>query len=298
MLYICIESDCLFENSEEDFDNKVKNLLFEKGGMPRESLIKLLIDEKKTGYSKPSIERKLSNLIEAEIIDKMDFKEAKEYGFEAKDKRTKFIVPRDLREVKEQLDWCFKNLDLTNAIELEVFLAEIESYEKVYLLKPEQIDLLLTLLKNASKETATTIIRVVYNNMTRRGIKPKDKEIFLQTLRKLLHKYKDEIDSNQFRNLRTSLIHLLGMYNDESVIEQLKYDAEKMATNDTVHNDYKLKYTAQIISKHKKELLQLEIKLFKEKKSRAAIFLRQIRFSAKKWMGFADIEDFHESMVI
>jgi hypothetical protein len=131
------------------------------------------------------------------------------------------------------------------------------------------------------------LLELILNNIYRWRVRPLDKDRFLRTLREVIREYPTDSYKQPF-NPKPELLYILGMYNDMEVIDSLKRDAEVNSNEilNAVKPTYGLKFTANIIDSHKEDLFEFKMKLERENKNEAVIFLEDVRRTAKSEANF------------
>lgn len=272
---------------EYNFEVEVINLLDKNGLMRRRDLVKHLMDPNKRGYSQKSIDRKLANLVKlGNILILKTSDEQLKYGIEDEDSRSSYIISNKSFEIKSHLDAVFQLFSSIEYVDQKEALIEIENYSKRYVLDPIQLDVLVQNLDNENTDLIDHLLRILYNYKTTRGKEPQNKNVFVSKLKYLLKRYPEPV--REYKNLRTHIIYLLGLYNDESVIDQLKLDAKNIQDLDSIENDYIHKFTAMIIEKHRSDLFDFKRKLRKEGYEKGAQFISKMRYQALINLGIVD----------
>lgn len=273
-------------DNEVNFDTEVLNYLDVKGYLRRRQLVKDLMDlhPDERGYSQKSIDRKLGLLVKTgQIVILKQQDELESYGIEKEAGNASYLISKRTTKIKEYLNNVIELLRSDDDIEKKEALVEIENYKEMYVLDPVQLDLLVQSLETDNKDLIDHIIRILYNYVDKRGKLPKSKDLFINHLANLVKKYPIHINNND--HLRTSLIHLLGYYNDNCVIEQLVQDAKTLENPFSVLHDYESKYTANIIESNRQLIFDLIAKLRRENKDEAVRFVSHIRSQARAHLG-------------
>ncbi|AKB28317.1 Protein export cytoplasm protein SecA ATPase RNA helicase [Methanosarcina siciliae T4/M] len=274
------------KKKEYDFDTEIKNYLAQKGYVRRRQLIEDLMKAHKNerGYSLKSINRKLDNLINHGIIISLKHSDFGKLGIEDADKRASYLTLKNISKIKEHMDKILKRLASEEPIKQKMALKEIALYEQVYVLTPEQLDLVVKQFdKGIDKGTidddlANTLLLLLYTYILKKCIEPTNKAKTIDLLVKLLDKYPVPVSTHV--NLRTHIIYLLGHYGHKAVIERFMEDARTLKDPFSVENVYNTEYTANLIEEHREELYKLEEELAIEGKDNALRFVSNIRTQA------------------
>lgn len=273
-------------NNEVNFDTEVFNYLDANGHIRRRQLVKYLMDlhSDERGYSQKSIDRKLGILVKTkQIIILKQQDDLESYGIEKEAGNASYLVSKRTNEIKGYLNNLIEHLKSDDDVKKKEVLVEIENYKKMYVLDPVQLDLLVQSLDTDNKDIIDHIIRILYSYVGERGKEPKNKDLFINHLNNLVKKYPKHINNND--HLRTALIHLLGYYNDNCVIEQFVQDVNILENPFSVQHDYESKYTANIIESNRQLIFDLITKLRRENKDEAARFVSHIRHQARAHLG-------------
>ncbi len=260
--------------NEVEFKVEIENYLEKMGPVRRETLINYLIESK--GYSRSSVERKLTNLKKQEIIITLKTTEDFDrFGIKEDDKRSAYITTKDSFDRKRHIDKVFEYLEDEDEIDIETALVEIKRYEKLYVMDSKQLDNLVTILDDtANVKIIDSILSILYKHIINKEIVPCAKDNLLQVLKKLLYNFPEGHPG--YSMLRRHIIRLLGYYKDYAVVEQLIKDTE----NDRLpqfKNDYLTNFTTSIIEVGRIELFELEVKVRKSGDEKTAESLNEIR---------------------
>ena len=260
--------------NEVEFNVNVENYLHKKGPVRRETLINYLIEA--NGYSRSSVERKLTNLKKQGVIVVLNTKEEfDKFGIKEEDKRSAYITTKDSFERKRHIDKVFEYLENGDDIDIESALAEIKRYEKLYVMDSKQLDNLVTILGDtANVKIVDNILSIIYKHVIIKEIVPSDEENLLQVLQNLLYKFPEGHPNHSM--LRRHILRLLGYYEDRAVIEKLIKDTENGQLSQ-FKNDYLTNFTSKVIEEGRIELFELEIKLRKTGDKNTAETLNKIR---------------------
>ncbi|WP_406657361.1 hypothetical protein V7O62_02065 [Methanolobus sp. ZRKC2] len=275
--------------NEVDFDTEVLNYLDLIGYIRRRQLVNDLMSAHKgeRGYSQKSIDRKLGILVKTgQVLILKNPEELERYGIDREDGKASYFVSKLSSEIKTHIDNVIDILKSENEIDIKEALIEIENYEQSYALTPSHLDLLVENLNTENTDLVDHLLRILYKYVIDIGREPANKEAFTQMLKRVLMRYPSPIKG--YINLRTGLIHLLGYYEDEIVINQLRADAKTISNLDTVMNDYRTKCTASIIEKHRTDLFDFKRELKKQGNDEAAKFIGVIRYDAITQCGLND----------
>lgn len=271
-----------------DFDTEVTDYLSQKGYARRRDLLQYLVDlhegdKDYSGYSEKSINRKLYSLIDRGVLSVLKYEDLKKLGIEEEDKRSSYLILRKIEEISSHIDTVIDRLSSDNPIIQKRALKELEKFKKIYVLNPNQLDILIAQLNTEDIDLIDTILRIVYTYIDTKGIEPYNKPEAIEMLRGLLAKHPKPLP-HAHKNLRTHFIYLLGHYNDYAVIDRLKKDALEL---DNLHEmlDYDSEYTANVIEEHREELYEFEEKLSIEGKKDSADFIAQVRVKAMIHLG-------------
>lgn len=277
-----------FDTMRTNFETNIADYLTRKGLVRREELVKYLQEKHKgeVGYSKASVERKLSDLVNEGFLTKLDHKEVAKFGIKEDDKRASYLTLKHSFDVKKHLDQVFSLLETGDVVDRKMALKEVEIYNQRYVLTPNQLDILIQNLDSDDLDFVDSLVRVLNNEVLKKGVEPANEKIFVKKLRDLLKKHPEPIKGHV--NMRTYIICLLGHYNDPIVIERLTKDVSEMENPDAVKNDYWHEHTARLIENHRTELFDLERQLRKDNKEKGAQLINEIRFRALSLLGMAE----------
>lgn len=244
------------------------------------------------GYSKPTIKRHLKKMIDSGLILKLEGDNISKYGFPNVDGRGKYFVLPETLKYKRHFDEVLSYLeskddeDVEDDEDVKMALKEMELFEQEYTFDSKQLDSLVKKLTSSDISLVNTLLRTIYIYVTEKGVKPHDENNFLKILRTLLNKYPEKV--RDYPNLRTRIVFLLGYYDDESVIKQLKKDAENLDDPDSIKEDYFSEYTSKVIESHRTDLFNFERKMRKKGNTAAAQLIAEVRYQAMDNLGLID----------
>ncbi|WMW22418.1 hypothetical protein RE476_00960 [Methanolobus mangrovi] len=272
--------------NEVDFDTEVITYLNYVGHIRRKELVNDLMSEHKDerGYSQKSIDRKLGILVKTGQIKVLkEPEELERYGIDREDGKASYLVSKRTSELKEYLDNMIDLLKNGDDIEKREALVELDTFKNSYVLDSVQLDLLVQSLDTTNKKLIMQIINILYEYIDKRRRDPLNRDTFIEKLRDLLTRYPERENNND--HLRTALIHLLGYYNDQSVIDQLMKDVNTLDNLSSVQPDYETWYTATILESNRELLFDIITKLRRDKREKEATFLSSIRHKARVHLG-------------
>lgn len=285
VLEFCVEEN--MSGDESSFEATVLDYLSQHRYVRRDRLIKDLMKSHpgETGYSEPSINRKLANMCKAGLILILKKKEDLErYEIEKESGNASYILAKNAFEMKKHYDYVFGKYITGDIVVKKIALKEITRYGMSPFLSPSQLDIMVLDLDHKDDDLINSLLELLYIQILNKGANPGNKEIFLEKLRNLLERYPE--GHKNYSMLRRHIIWLLGYYNDRTVandrtvIKQLTKDA-KSGKLPTFQNDYKHKFTARDIEESKTELFDLELYLKEKKDTEAIRILDEIRKEAR-----------------
>jgi hypothetical protein len=274
--------------NDVDFDREVLSYIYENRFVRRRQLIDHLIDSHKEerGYMRPSVERKLAILTKNGSLVTIKHSELEKYGIYEKDKRASYFSLKEIISINEDLDTLFSYLKSNDKYDKNTILNEIDLYKERYSLTREQLDVLVDHLSTNDEKFRYHLLRILKEYILERGIKPTNKEKLLKSVKEILGKFAGA--SREYELYRSGLIFILGYYNDDSVIDWLKYDIKNLNVEknfDKIKDDYSTLYTARIIDKHKLELFNLINELKNEGNDEEARLVYNIKYNVAKLLG-------------
>lgn len=227
-----------------------------------------------TGYSDRTIYAKLKRMETSGQIAAIPSDELLTYGIKKADGRLHYITLKTTSERKTHIDEILGLLSSKKKIDIQTALEEIQRYKEKYTLSPRQLDILTGLLRD-DFEGADAIVSILFDYIIKRQIKPSNEEQLLKKLRNLTGVYENNSDE-QYR-IRRNALRILGVYNDEGIIQQLMKDSTLPDRFPSLKNDYLSKYTARVIESHRSDLFHFQDSLKKDKKANIAEIISEIR---------------------
>jgi hypothetical protein len=263
-----------------DIDSEVINYLKEKGVCRTTELVKDIKEKHrhKGGIGEATIYRAIERLKESKNIYSPSEEEIKSFGIKIGDGRSKFLVLRTFMERKEHLDDVFHFLEVKDRNEQLQAIREILLYKNKHQFTPIQLDKISLFLKE-DIFFVKSALDILHDYFMNKGITPSNESQFILNLRKALLKFRDTSD----RSIIRAIIEILGIYEDNAVIKQLKYDAEKdFDVFQKIGLDYESKYLAKVIENNRKNLYYFNKYLINEGKSENVTLIDHIREVALK----------------
>ncbi|AKB78737.1 Protein export cytoplasm protein SecA ATPase RNA helicase [Methanosarcina horonobensis HB-1 = JCM 15518] len=233
-------------------------------------------EENKKG--KRTIQRRIQKLKKDGIIAALTEKQLKKYGIkitdgQKKDGRAKYLVLKETIERDGELDKIIDSHIKGDDLDKKMILREINRCKR-YILLPNQLDALASKLDTEDAELVEGFLRILHEYITKKEIKPQNKEDLVEKLKKVLERYPE--GHKKHTMIRTYAIRLLGDYDDNAVIEQLIKDCE-VGNLSEFKNDYFDWTTAKVIKKSKIKLFNLENSLRREGDTETADILADLR---------------------
>ncbi|WP_445475704.1 hypothetical protein ACT9XH_02905 [Methanococcoides methylutens] len=248
----------------------------------------------KRGYKRDNINQRLNKLIRDGIVKSIKSSDFERYGIQETDNRVAYLILKEKYDIYQRafnisnnLDTIFKDIennDIKNKIDA---LKEIEDYKKVYLMKPEQLDVLVKELTEENNDLIDLILKIISYNIFDKKIEPDNKNKLLKQLRSLLKRYPENPEG--YPKVKDRIILLLGRYKDiDSIVEQLEKDLKKTSNPDLIVKLYGDRVVAQVIEDNILKLYNLKKKLQNDNEYEALNILAQIRAETRMCCGLTD----------
>ncbi|MDA0525462.1 hypothetical protein [Methanococcoides alaskense] len=274
------------KKDHNDIEKAIRDSLKESSPVRTKELIE---DIKKLGYGESTIYKHISEMNDISIIK---YKKLKEFGIEETDGRAVYIMLKKAAKLKEHYESILKLLESENSIERNLTIKEIYEYYKNRGLNQFELDKLIIILnlthENLDKniveildvESINVLLSIFHECFIDKKIKPDNVAALLDTLKSLLKKFPKKQENHP--DLRRNIIRLLGFYNDEAVIEQIKIDATNLEDPSSVENDYYFDFDSNIIEEQITALFNFEMELRKDGKVKPAGFINRIKYYSQK----------------
>lgn len=271
-----------------DFDVEVVKYIRQNRFVRRAQLIEHMMNvlQRKRGCSRPSVERKLARMTKNGSLVIVKHKDLAKYGIHEEDERASYLTLKEIFNINEYLDTLFSHFESDDEYDKNSVLNEIDLYKDTYSLSRTQLDVLVDNLLIKDEKLQFHILRILKDYILNREIAPTNKEGLLKSLHELLDRFAGV--SRDHEIYRTGMIFILGYFEDDSVIDWLKYDLENLQIEthfDKIKEDYGNIYTAWVIDKHKLELFNLINDLKKEGKNEEARLVYNIKHEVAKLLG-------------
>jgi rRNA processing protein Gar1 len=249
--------------SESEIENDIKKNLFNYCPIRTTKLIENLRDQHpdKTGYSQPSIYRKIDELKRDGTILKISPEDYESYGINDSDKRAQYIILKEADERRLHLDETLNLLESGDQADAISVFNELDLYINRYPLNPKQLDKIIPVLY-WNMEVAHRAVRILLDCVTRNRIAPSDKSGLLNAIKYVLENIKD--DPDQHINIEGYCLEILGIWNDPYVIVQLTKDSENVERLKILKTYYESPYLSKTIEHERKRLFELERTLRKK----------------------------------
>lgn len=268
-----------------DFDSEVGLIIQKNGPIRRRNLIESLMKKhkKERGYSKKSIERKIDKMADIGILKIVKPENFAKFGIKETDSRATYLILKQTSEIKKHLDDIFKFFEEGNIEDKYSVIAEIFSYEHVYVLDTLQLDIIAENLDVEDVELNYKSLILLYKHVIEKEIKPANEDKYLSALKRLLARY--PLPPQKRPTLRGYILALLGHSNDKIVVDQLITDSVEIEDISSVEDEYETLFTANVIENHRTELFKQVLKLKKEGKAKNADVIERIKHRARKHLG-------------
>jgi len=283
---------------EIKFEEEVVQYLNKNGKMRREQLIEELINshtqtndkEDKfvdNGYSKPTINRRLKEMLRSGEIIRLDYYQLQNYGFSEDDGRATYLFTQEGLKLKTHIDSVLKLLISGDETDKQMALKELNRHEKLYSFDESQLDLIVQNLTSVNADLTTKFLVTLKNYIINKGKEPKDKKALLQALRTVLDQYGQP--KGKSGHVRNVAICLLSHYKDESIIDQIIKDATTLDNPHEVEEDYDPSEIAEIVINNPSKLFEIERQLMKEGKHNSVEFISNIRTRCMVHLEMSDV---------
>ncbi|AFV22384.1 hypothetical protein Mpsy_0171 [Methanolobus psychrophilus R15] len=280
--------------TDVDFDVEIVKYVRQNRFVRRAQLIEHMMNvlQRTRGCSRPSVERKLARMTKNGSLVIVKHKDLAKYGLHEEDERASYLTLKEIFNINEYLDTLFSHFESDDEYDKNSILNEIDLYKDTYSLSRKQLDVLVDSLLITNEKLQFHILRILKEYILDREITPTNKEGLLKSLNELLGKFAGV--SRDHEDYRTGMIFILGYFEDDSIINWLKYDIElnfafrkeiDEATFKKIKDDYGSIYTAWIIDKHKLELFNLINDFKKEGKNEEARLVYNIKHEVAKLLG-------------
>jgi hypothetical protein len=263
-----------------DIDSDIIAYLKEKGVCRTTQLVKDIRGKyrHKGGIGEATIYRAIDRLKGAKNIYSPSDEEVESFGIKIGDGRSKFLILRTFMERKEHLDDVFLSLNSKDRNEKLRGLREILLYKDKQQFTPKQLDIIADFL-GRDIFFVKSALEILYDYFMEKGITPSNEAQFIVNLRDTLLKFRDKSD----RTIIKPIIEILGIYEDDVVINQLKYDAEKdFDIFKKISPEYESIFLAKVIENNRKSLYNFNKYLINEDKSKNATIIDHIRETSLK----------------
>lgn len=240
----------------------IQIVLKEKKVLRRKDLIEYVTKDNHYGFSTAT--RHISNLEnKMHVIRRINDHEKEAFGIFDDDAKAVYFILSNTSQEGEHYDAVLKAINSEDSSKRKNAMIEIESIKDIKLF-PVHLTKLSDALRIADFDECYAIIRILREHIQSYRIFPSDVDRFKLNVENCFERVRSQPNSPP--NLRSHLITLLGMLDDEKLIDYLKEelssknpDAEKIAY---YGQDY---YAAWQIVKHKTDLFKFGTTLPEEK---------------------------------
>jgi hypothetical protein len=263
-------------------ENEILNYVGARPPISIHELIKYLIESHKDengkperGYNSRTIYGRLKSMEKAGQIAFISKEDLRSYKITPHDGRLQYITLKNASERKKHLDDIFSRITHKRKIDPHIVFEEIERYEGKYILSPNQLDVLVSWLGGSDITVTEKALKILYDYVLDIKIKPDNSEALLEKIRTLTAPAENS-SSPQYR-IRRNALRILGYYNDDEVIQQLKTDLLNPNPPESLGSDYQTPAVARVIEAHRNDLFYLQDALKKKKRDDLAKILSEIR---------------------
>jgi ribosomal protein L29 len=229
----------------------------------------------------------LTRMTKRDLLVIVKHKDLEKYGIYEEDGRASYLTLKEIININEYLDTLFSHFESNDPeYDKNSILNEIDLYTDRYSLSRKQLDVLVDNLLIDDEKLQFHILRILKEYILDREIAPTNKDKLLKSLKEILGKYAGV--SREHEIYRSGIIFMLGYFEDDSIIDWLKYDIEHLEVEkhfDKIKDDYGNIYTAWVIDKHKLELFNLINQFKKEGKDEEARLVYNIKHQVAKILG-------------
>jgi hypothetical protein len=241
-----------------------------------------LIDyvEESSNYEVAAIEKVIAE-VKNKLIIQIGPDQLWHYGIKDPDGRAVYFTLKQTAEINDHVNKILNILKKSkDKADVKLVINELDSYERRYVLDQNQLDIIVDKLDFDDYEVVYNLARIIFTSIYSHGILPSDDKQFTDKIKELLARVK--MDTS--RNFHVILIWILGLYNDDAVISNLKKDLENFDLEK--ENNYLMAYmqpfTSRVIETHRSELFDFQRKLEKSGKKDEARVLSYIRPKANE----------------
>jgi len=275
-----------------DIDILIKSILYQQTYIRVRDLIK------KAGgrghCSDSTAARRLHNLKRDREIIIIEHKDLGKYGIKDSDGRSTYAASTEILDLRDHIESVFSLFDNKNTDDVKTGIRELRRIQTSpfsrYFLNQDQVDKLVGLLDWTLDEESFKddtlrydILTSIVHELTIHRLKPSNKNgSFVETLEQLLKYYPTSNYDGRPDSPLPQIMHLLGVYMDDIVINRLTNDAETCDPQtfrriEIIYSDW---YTAKLIEDSKTELMNFENGLQKKGKIEAIEFIERLRNGA------------------
>lgn len=213
------------------------------------------------------------------IVTKKDNFE--QLGIENKDGRARYAIIPHLKNKHGLLDVAFKLLNSKNDADITLALLEIEDTRDITF-SLDRLNILTKKISFTNEEKDYQIIRIIKDQIFYRKSIPDAQT--LEILRKATVHYRT-IKNPNYNNIRPYLIELLGILQDYSFIEELKYDMFSEKTFEAASgNVYSFYSVMDVIDKYQAELFTIQRDLMRKGLEKNTKYIQYVRNQIKVYL--------------
>ena len=243
-------------DDDTNIENEIVGILENNGVIRRRDLIQWLIENhpNERGYTLPTLNRKIGQLVKSEkisIVKKLDFQM---FGIVEDDENASYLISQSILEKKHHFEKVVNVIPKGTRESVYAALNEILLYSPRYLLTPVQLDHIVSTLK-FDEAVVSLALQILYDSIILKRISPSNLKALSINLKEVLLKLRE---IPEYRPQIRQTIHILGYFQDDFVIEQLKFDAPRFDNGNIQIDDYIDGIMIPILEKNRSKLYNLE----------------------------------------
>lgn len=199
----------------------------------------------RTGRGERTIYRRLEKLKREGAVCVLDSKTINvTFHYAAHDEKACYVVVSEMVGIFTHFDEILHDIENKDNEDILRVLDEVLLYKNSYLLNPVQLDGIVSVLQREI-QIDYIALHILYEHIINHGVLPRNSTALLKKLRKMVDRTSE---SGQYGPVRKWAIHILGYYNDDSVLEQLEYDSSLFEMRKDLYTLYTARHTAHVIA--------------------------------------------------
>ena len=228
----------------------------------------------RTGRGERTVYRRLEKLKNEGTIRVLDSNTLNAtFQYACHDEKACYVVVYEMVGIFTHFDEILHDIAHKDDEEILTVLDEVLLYKNSYLLNPVQLDEIVNVLKRDTQIDYIALY-ILYEHLINHDILPRNSTALVKNLREMI---RDGPEGARYGPIRRWSVHMLGYFNDLSVLDSLEYDSSFFERHKELHTIYTARYTANVISCNPSILFRMIARFRESGEDTRAEYIENIR---------------------